>query len=184
MKQQGQIAVVFALVLIVVLAVAFMGIAGSMVGMKTGADAIGETMGDAIDNATYDQEFENLVWQAQNAVAAHVGAQRALQPNQHAIAEHGNEAWAAVDCYNRNGTMHVMQTLDDGIHLLCNDNGKIHDVIVKQRGNTKEFDMKTAFTPKRGVLRDVLDWIRRKPGASKFTMPENSVIYVDGAFLP
>jgi hypothetical protein len=187
-SERGQGVLVFVGLAALVAVILMLMMAGNQRNMQEGAETIGETVGDAIDNATRDQDFENPVWQAQNAVAAHVGTQRALKPNQHAIDHHGNDAWATVDCYNRNGTFHVMRTMVDGnprFHLLCNDNGTIRDMILKQRGNNpNEFEIENAFTPQDGSLRKVLEWIGRKTGAIKFKMPENSVIYSDGVLLP
>lgn len=178
-RGQAEWALALILVGVVVAAIYMLLLSGNQRQMQAGADAIGETMGDAIDDATWDQEFENLVWEAENAVYAWKGTQ-SITPSKHAIERHGADAWLATNCYNNNGAFHVMKTSFDGIHLLCDDKGTIRDVIVKQRGKTNEFDFETAFTPKDGTLRNVLQWLRGKVGAGKFTMPENSVIYVDG----
>ena len=184
-SERGQSTLVFVLFIGIIAVALILMMAGNQRGMQQGANTIGNAVGNAIEATAYDQDFENLVWEAQNAVCAWVGGQRGIYPNKHAIARHGADAWAVTDCYNRNGTFHVMKTSSEGIHLLCQDNdGKVRDMILKQRGSSSEFDFDTAFTPKDGTLRNVLDWIRRKAGASKFTMPENSTIYVDGVATP
>lgn len=166
-RGQGEMAIVI-LLAIVAIALLFIGMAANQRGMQAGANVIGDTVGNAIDNAAAVETY--VAWK---------GTQM-LQPNKHAVERHGADAWAAVDCYNRNGAFHVMSTRFDGIHLLCkDDDGSIRDVILKQRGKTNEFDFDNAFTPQNGKLQQVLEWIGRKTGAGKFTMPENSVIYID-----
>jgi hypothetical protein len=115
-----------------------------------------------------------------------VGGQRALQPNQHAILSHGDDAWATVRCYNKNGTFHIMSTKNDGYHLLCrDDDGSVRDLILKRRArNSNEFDMVNAYTPQDGSQREVIAYVMRKFQAGKAAMPADSILYVDGVLFP
>ena len=186
-SERGQAEIAIVLILAVIAIAALFGMmAANQHGMQAGAEAIGEAAGEAIDSARRDQELENEIWIAQNAVTAWVGGQRALQPNEHAILNHGEDAWATVHCYNRNGTFHIMSTKDDGFHLLCrDDDGSVRDLILKRRAkNSKEFDMVNAYTPQDGTQREVIAYVMRKFKAGKATMPGDSIIYVDGILFP
>ena len=186
-SERGQAEIAIVLILAIVVIAAFFGmLAATQRGTQAGADAIGEAAGEAIDNATRDQELENEIWIAQNAVAAWVGGQRALQPNEHAVLSHGDDAWATVRCYNKNGTFHIMSTKNDGFHLLCRDDeGSVRDLILKRRAkNSNEFDMVNAYTPQDGTQREVIAYVMRKFKAGKATMPGDSIIYVDGILFP
>jgi hypothetical protein len=182
---QAEIAIVLILAIVAIAAV-FGMMAASQRGMQAGADAIGEAAGAAIDSATGNQELENEIRIAQNAAAAWVGSQRALQPNEHAILNHGDDAWATVRCYNKNGTFHIMSTQNDGFHLLCrDDDGSVRDLILKRRvKDSNEFDMVNAYTPQDGTQREVIAYVMRKFKAGKATMPGDSIIYVDGILFP
>ncbi len=184
-RGQAEIAIVLILVIIGIAAL-FGMMAANQRGMQAGAETIGEAAGEAIDNGTRDQELESEIWIAQNAVAAWVGGQRALQPNEHAILNHGDDAWATVRCYNKNGTFHIMSTKDDGFHLLCrDDDGSVRDLILKRRAkNSNKFDMVNAYTPQDGTQREVIAYIMRKFKAGKAAMPSDSIIYVDGILFP
>ncbi len=140
-------------------------------GLRKGTDTIGETVGNTIDNITAEETA--MTWWVNN--------QRNLVPNKHAVESHGADSWVTVDCYNRNGTFHVMSKKNGEFHLLCRDNdGKIRDMILQRRSSTSgEFDLVNAFTPKDGTFKNVIDWIVRN-GGSKGTMPDNAVIYIDG----
>ena len=153
-SERGQAEIAIALILTMIFIAALLGMmAANQRGMRAGADAIGEAAEEAMDSATGDQELDNEIWIAQNAVAAWVGGQLALQPNQHAILNHGDDAWATVRCYNKNGTFHIMSTRDDGFHLLCrDDDGAVRDLILKRRAkSSNEFDMVNAYTPRDGT---------------------------------
>lgn len=186
-SERGQAEIAIVLLLAIIAIAAFFGMmAANQRGMQAGAETIGDAAGETIDNATRDQELENEIWIAQNAVAAWVGGQRALQPNEHAIINHGDDAWATVRCYNKNGTFHIMSTKDDGFHLLCrDDDGSVRDLILKRRAkNSNEFDMVNAYTPQDGTQREVIAYVMRKFKAGKATMPSDSIIYVDGILFP
>jgi hypothetical protein len=186
-SERGQAEIALVLILAVIAIAAFVGMmAANQRGMQAGADAIVEAAGEAMDSAIGGQELENEIQIAQNAIAVGVGGQRALQPNEHAILNHGDDAWATVRCYNKNGTFHIMSTRDDGFHLLCrDDDGSVRDLILKRRGkNSNEFDMINAYTPRDGTQREVIDYVMRKFKAGKATMPGDSIIYVDGIIFP
>jgi hypothetical protein len=175
-SESGQAVIVLVLISVLVFGVVYLGLLANRPGIERGAETIGDAAGEVIDDALYEQQMQNMAaWKNQQTVA----------PNAHSVKNHGADAWATTDCYNRNGAFHVMSTRDDGIHLLCmEDDGTVRDMILKQRGNSNEFDFDNAFTPKDGILKRVIEWINRKPGAGKFTMPDNAVIYIDGVAAP
>jgi len=164
-----------ALIVIVLIGIAVLLFAAAMStilpGMQKGADANGETVGDTIDSLT-----------AEDMAATWWVNQQKLAPNKHAVESHGADAWVTVDCYNRNGTFHIMSKKNVEFHLLCrDDDGSIRDTILKRRSKTSsEFDLVNAFTPKKGILKDVIAWITRDGGV-KGTMPDGVIIYIDGA---
>lgn len=171
-SERGQAALGIVLIVAVfVIAFLLIGMAANQRGMQAGAEVIGESVGEAIDDITA----------AELAVSFWVNSQRNIVPNKHAIERHGADAWATVDCYNRNGTFHIMSKKNGEFHLLCrDDDGSVRDMILKRRSpDSGEFDFVNAFTPKRGVFRDVLNWLIRDR-AGKASMPDNVVIYVDG----
>jgi hypothetical protein len=186
-SEHGQAEIAIALILAVIAIAALFGmLTANQREMQAGADTIGEAAGKVIDNAAGSQELENEIRIAQNAVAIWVGGQRALQPTQHAILSHGDDAWATVRCYNKNGTFHIMSTRNDGYHLLCrDDDGSVRDLILKRRArNSNEFDMVNAYTPQDGSQREVIAYVMRKFQAGKAAMPGDSIIYVDGILFP
>jgi hypothetical protein len=178
-SERGNSNVLFALLAVFVLGLAFMGIASSLPGMKAGADTIGNAAGDAIDNTTHDQDLENMVWIAQNATAFWVNQQK-LFPNKHSIERHGADAWAATTCYNNNGTFQIWRVGNDEFHMLCKDiDGSIFDIILRRWSNTsKDFDFTSCFRKEKG-LRDALRWLAGKR-ATNASLPEGITIYIDG----
>jgi hypothetical protein len=73
-SERGQAKIAIALILAIIAIAALLGMmAANQRGMRTGADAIGEAAGEAMDSATGDQELENDTWIAQNALPAWVG---------------------------------------------------------------------------------------------------------------
>jgi hypothetical protein len=174
-SERGQSSVLAGLLLIFVVGAVFMLLAG-LPGMKKGAKTIGESVAEGL------QPTEDLT------INTHLSAflpSRSLYPNNHAIQNHGDDAWKATDCYNRNGYFHVVKTKFDNIHFLCQDNdGSVRDIILKQRGNSNIFDFDNAYTPKDGTYREVLKYVNGKKGAGKFAVPENAQVYIDGVLAP
>jgi hypothetical protein len=84
--ERGQAEVAIALLLaIIVLAWLFISMAANQRGMQAGADAIGEAAGKAIDNLTYDQEAENIIWQIEQGPAVEFWLnEQKLYPNKYA----------------------------------------------------------------------------------------------------
>ena len=163
MSERGQSSVLVGLMLVLVLAVAFFVIAGALRGMREGADTIADSLTDSEE--TY------VMWK---------GTQT-LYPSQHAIARHGQDAHDSVDCYNRNGTMHIMSNADGDFNLLCrDDNGLVRDVILKRRGNTNVFDFVNAYTPKGGNFQQIKYWLENTWRCGKGSMPDDAVIVIDG----
>lgn len=175
MQTKGQSAVLFALILLLVLGAVFMAMAGALPGMKSGADELGADIANYLESS---QEVQNEVWIAQNSVAAWINQQRFV-PNKHAVEQHGADAWAATNCYNNNGTFQIYSVGFDHHFLCAEQDGTIRDVIFAKDGNTKNFHMKSAFTPKDGVLSRVVQWLKNK-GAVRATVPQDAVFYIDG----
>ena len=171
--------------------------------MKKGADTIGNTIGNAIDNATsqpvtdesevgaftnaqytYDQDVENLVWQAEHGVVAQFWvSKQKLYPNAHSVKTHGADAWAATNCYNNNGAIQIWMVNPFEFHLLCKENnGTIRDLILgRENANSNEYFFKNAFTPKQGVLKDIIYWLKQGKGAQDIKPLVDIIISVDGA---
>ena len=153
--------------LVVLAAILMFGMAANSTGMAEGAETIAEAI---IDNNSVVDDGLYMTWKGRQTI----------MPNRHAIERHGADAWAATDCYNRNGAFHIMSINNHEFHLLCrDDDNSVRDVIIKRRGNSNEFEFVNAFTPKDGVWRDVMNWLTRK-NAGKAVMPQDAVIYVDG----
>ena len=178
--ERGQAEMAIVLILAVVAIAALFGMmAANQRGMQSGAETIGDAASDAIDNAAHDQDFENQVWIAQNAVGFWVNQQK-LTPNKHSVERHGADAWAATNCYNNNGTFQIWRVGDTEFHMLCKDsNGSIFDIILRRWTNTsKEFDLTTCFRKEKG-LRDALQWLINKR-AVQASLPNDITIFIDG----
>ena len=183
MKERDQALVLVGLVLIFVVGTVFMLLAGSP-SMKQGADTIGESVANGVEDALAPTADPNIELGINTYLSAWLPS-RNIYPNKHAVERHGDDAWRTTDCYNRNGYFHVVKTKFDNIHFLCqDDDGSVRDMILKQRGNSNVFDFDNAFTPKDGTLKAVLDYVNRKIGAGKFTVPENAQVYIDGVLAP
>jgi hypothetical protein len=184
---RGQSAVVVALI------VAFLALFGYLAvttlgskGYQEGADAIGESVGEVIDNSitTYDQDAENAIVQAAQALSFWLNSQK-LVPNKHSIERHGADAWAATNCYNNNGFFQLWQVKNEfgefDLHGLCRDSdGSILDVILRREGTSNRYNFINAFKPKKGILRDIIYWIKTGKGGSTINPPSDIIIYVDG----
>jgi len=170
-SKRGQALIVLALIGIAVLLFAA-GMTANLPGMKKGADTIGETVGDSIDNIT----AEDL------AVSWWVNKQK-LMPNKHAVEMHGADAWRSTDCYNRNGTFRIYRVGNQEFHFLCrDDDGSIRDIMFERETNTSSrFHMKNAFTPQDyGIEKDVLRWLTKNKNAQQASVPNDIIIYIDG----
>ena len=162
-RGSGDIVWIGLLGLVVLAAVLMFGMAANSKGMAEGAETIANTLtsGDA------------------NVYTAWKGKQT-LYPNKHAVQNHGADAWATVDCYNRNGSFHVMSNADGDFNLLCrDDDNQVRDVILKRRGNTNVFDFVNAYTPKGGNLGRIENWLRNTWRCGKGQMPNDAIIVID-----
>ena len=169
-----------------VLALAFLliGMAANQRGMQAGAEVISESVGEAIENYTYDQEIENIIGQVQNGIVSHFWvSQQKLYPNKHAIETHSGDAWAATNCYNNNGAIQMWMINPFEFHLLCQENdGTVSDIILGRNDSTSNrYFLKNAFTPKDGTLKRVLYWIQNKGNAvtQLDPPPTNIIISID-----
>jgi hypothetical protein len=182
-SERGQAAVLVVLGIIVV-AILFLGMAGNMPGMKQGADTIAESI---TDGSSGNGEIEYLVMQAEQSLAVHarIGTQP-LSPNKHSVNRHREDAWAATNCYNNFGFFQMWQTKSEfgstkDLHGLCADtNGTVYDIIFRQRDASNEYDLVTALKPKNGILKNIIYWLKGKPGATVVNPPTNATVYIDG----
>lgn len=188
MKAELGQAVLGIVLIVAVLAIAFLliGMAANQHGMQAGAEAIGESVGEAIENYTFDHEIENIVWHVQNGVISHFWvSQQKLYPNKHAIETHGDDAWAATNCYNNNGAIQMWMINPFEFHLLCQENdGTVRDIILGRNNSTSNrYFLKNAFTPKDGTLKRVLYWIEGRGNAvtQLDPPPTNIIISIDKA---
>jgi hypothetical protein len=159
-SERGQAALGIVLI-VAVFEIAFLllGMAAHQRGIQAGAEVIGESVGEAIETYTYDQEIENIIWQVQNGIVSHFWvSQQKLRPNKHAIETHGDDAWAATNCYNNNGAIQMWMINPFEFHLLCQENdGTVRDIILGRNDSTSNrYFLKNAFTPKDGTLKRVL----------------------------
>jgi hypothetical protein len=162
-SERGQSAVLFGLLLIFVLGIAFFAISSALPGMRQGADTIASTLTSG--NETY------VMWKGTQS----------LYPNQHAISQHGQDAYDTIDCYNRNGAFHIMSNTDGDFNLLCrDDDGSVRDVILKRRGSSNIFDFVNAYTPKGGNFQKIRFWLENTWKCGKGHMPNDAVIVIDG----
>ena len=167
-SERGQAVLVIVLLGVIVAAVVYFGLLANQRSMQKGAEAIGNAVGNAIDNAVEAETY--FAWK---------GTQT-LYPNKHAIKNHATDAWATVDCYNRNGAFHVMSNAAGDFNLLCrDDDGTVRDVILKRRGNSNIFDFKNAYTPKDGTFKAIKYWLENTWNCDKGSMPNDAVIVID-----
>ena len=185
-RGQAETAIVL-LLAIIALAWLFMSLAANQRGMQAGAETIGDAAGDAIDNLTYDQEAEHIIWQVEQGVVMDFWLNKQkLYPNKYAANKRPVESWAATNCYNNNGFFQLWQVLsDDGmnwdLHGLCQDNDKsVYDIILRREATSNHYNFINAFKPKRGILKDVIYWLKGKPGATTVNPPSDIIIYIDG----
>jgi len=185
-RGQAELAIVL-LLAIIALAWLFMSMAANQHGIQAGAETIGDAAGDAIDNLTYDQEAENIIWQVEQGVVMDFWLNKQkLYPNKYAASKRPGESWAATNCYNNNGFFQLWQVLsDDGmnwdLHGLCQDNDKsVYDIILRREATSNHYNFINAFKPKRGILKDVIYWLKGKPGATTVNPPSDIIIYIDG----
>jgi hypothetical protein len=172
-SERGQAALGIVLV-VAVFAIAFLliGMAANQRGMQAGAEVMGESLGEAIDNVTAP-ELAASFW---------VNSQRNIVPNKHSIERHGADAWATTDCYNRNGTFAVYRVNNREFHLLCkDDDGSIRDLMLQRwLNNSKEFEVKNAFTPTPNNWTSIKAWLDGKRAELVMRGFKEIIIYVDG----
>lgn len=183
-SEHGQGLLVFVgIVALVALAVFAMSMAGTSRGMQSGADTIGKAVGSAIDDAQLQQQHQdwlNIDWQITNGtvVSFWVNQQR-IYPSKHSIERHGADAWAATNCYNNNG---AFMTARSGLdwHLLCREqDGAVRTTVWRQESaNSNRFHMQSAYTPKGGVWKSIMQWMERQ-GFVKQSMPADAVFVID-----
>jgi hypothetical protein len=188
-RGQAEVAIVL-LLAIIALAWLFISMAANQRGMQSGADAIGEAAGEAIDNITYDQEAENTIWLIEQGLAMDFWLNKQkLYPNKYAANKRPVESWAATNCYNNNGFFQLWEVLGDDminsdLHGLCQDSDKkIYDIILRRRGTSNEYDFINAFMPKKergNLLRDIIYWLKGKRGARTVNPPADITIFIDG----
>ena len=167
---RGQGVLVLVLLGAIAIAVVYFGLLANQRNIAEGAETIGNVVGNAIDNAAQTETY--FAWK---------GTQT-LYPNKHAIERHGADAYATVDCYNRNGAFHVMSNADGDFNLLCrDDNGTVRDLILKRRRGSNIFDFVNAYTPKDGTLNSIKYWLENTWKCSKGSMPNDAIIVIDGA---
>jgi hypothetical protein len=70
------------------------------------------------------------------------------------------------------------------LHGLCQESDKkIYDIILRRRGTSNEYDFINAFMPKKergNLLRDIIYWLKGKPGARAVNPPSDITIFIDG----
>ena len=181
-SERGQAVVPLALIALIVFAVVYFGLIANQRNIADGADAIGNAVGETIDNYDRDQGIENLIWQIENgAVTQFWLNHQKLYPNKHAVDKHKDDAWATTNCYNNNGAIQMWMIDPFEFHLLCREaNGTIRDLILgRESANSNTYFLKNAFTPKDGTLSRVLYWLKGK-GGTQITPPSNITITIDG----
>ena len=180
-SERGQAAVVVGLLLIFVVGAIFMVLVG-LPGMKQGADAIGDSVAEGVEAMLAVSPDPNIELDIQNVTSFWVNSQRNIRPNTHSIERHGADAWATTDCYNRNGAFAVYRVSSTEFHLLCKDNdGSIRDLILRRwSNNSKEFEVKNAFTPTPNNWTSIKAWLDGKRAELLMRGFKEIIIYVDG----
>ncbi|MCI0551795.1 MAG: hypothetical protein L0287_12645 [Anaerolineae bacterium] len=171
MKERDQTLVLIGLIMIFVVGALFFLMVGNSRGMYEGANVIGDTAGDTIEDLT----------SGELAVGVWVNSQR-VTPNQHSIAEHGNDAWLATNCYNDHGTFMIMANRDGDFYFPCREeDGKTVRLTVWSReGTSNIFHMKSAYTPKGGNWAEIFKWLRDLHKATKASVPNDITLVIDG----
>jgi len=183
-SERDQGTLVFVLVIALVLGVVVLGFMSSLSGgYKTGADTLGNQVGDTIDNAAHEQELRNLEWQFQNGVLVGFWVnQQRITPNEHALEEHGADAWAATNCYNDHGAFMTMANGLDFYFPCREEDGKTVRLTVWRResATSNRFHMQSAYTPKGGDWSKILKWLDRTHRATKAPVPQDIILIIDG----
>ena len=179
-SERGNTNVLFALLAVFVLGLAFMGIASALPGMKAGADTIGNAAGNAIDAA--EQEWRNLDWQVTNGtvVSFWVNHQR-IWANKHSVQRHQDDAHKSAQCYNDHGAFISMANPDFDFYLPCREeDGTVRLTIWKRESATSNrFHMVDAYTPKNGVWNKIEFWLRNTHRATRAQFPQDAVFIID-----
>ena len=162
---------------VLALAFFFIGMAANQRGMQAGAEVIGESMAEGIENMHSTVEIDIAT-----VTSFWVNSQRNIVPNKHSIERHGADAWATTDCYNRNGTFAVYRANNREFHLLCkDDDGSIRDLMLERwSNNSKEFEVKNAFTPTPNNWTSIKAWLDGKRAELVMRGFKEIIIYVDG----
>jgi len=159
-------------------------------GIEKGADAIGNAVGDSIDDAArqqQEQEIREIDWQIANGALATfwVNNQR-IPTNDHVVAQHGAEGVLAIHCYNDHGAFFIQanKSGDWYFHCMEEDNKTVRTTYWKKDGNN--FHLKSAYTKGDGAWSwsQIRAYFENTWRATKATFPSNGTLYVDGAPAP
>jgi hypothetical protein len=176
-SERGQSAVLFGLLLILVIGAAVLAFSGSLPGMKEGADTIGESMAEGIENAVVpidDLTIEGLTFFWVNS--------QKLTPNAHALQNHADTAWQTTECYNNNGAFAMWRIGNREFHLLCldDDGFTVRNIMLERESNTSNrFHMKNAFTRDDPSRAAVEVWLKGKRGEQVMRIPKDMIIIID-----
>jgi hypothetical protein len=179
-SERGQSLVLVALG-IVALALLIAAMTGNLPGMKKGADTIGQSVGNQIDNlSTAESEID-----LGTVVSAWVNSQR-IYPNDHAVKRHDAAAIAATNCYNDHGVFYIQanRSNDWYFHCLEEDRQTVRTTIWKRVGN--RFEMESAYTKGDGYWSwsQIKSFFETKWGATRAAFPADGVLYIDGQPAP
>jgi hypothetical protein len=176
--ERGQSLVLVALGL-VALALLIMAVTGNLPGMKKGADAIGESVANSLEN-TSEPEID-----LGTVMSAWVNNQR-IYPNKHAVDRHDVDAVTATNCYNDHGVFYIQanRSNDWYFHCLEEDRQTVRTTIWKRDGNI--FHMESAYTKGDGAWSwaKIKSFFENKWGATRATFPPDGVLYIDGQPAP
>jgi len=189
-RGQGLVEIVLITSLVFIVAFTIMAMTGNLQGMKIGADTIGNAAGNAIDDATrqqQEQDIRNIDWQVANGtvVSAWVNNQR-IPTNDHVVAQHGAEGVLAINCYNDHGSFFIQASKqgDWYFHCLEEDNKTVRTSFWKRVGN--QFHLKSAYTKGNGTWSwtQIRTFFESEWGATRATFPADGVLYVDDVICP
>jgi hypothetical protein len=165
-----------------VVALLILAMTGNLPGMKKGADAIGESVGNQIDGMTTTEPEIDLG----TVMSAWVNNQR-IYPNKHALERHETDAILTANCYNDHGAFFVQanhKTGDWYIHCLEEDGKTVRTTFWTRIGN--QFHMKNAYTKGDGFWpwSQIKTYFESKWGAFSSQFPSDGVLYIDGVPAP
>jgi hypothetical protein len=178
----GQGVLVFVLLGAIVVAVVYFGLLANQRSIAEGAEAIGDAVGNAIDDTAEEQEWRNIDWQVQHGtvVSFWVNHQR-IWANKHSVSRHQDDAHKSAQCYNDHGAFMSLANNNLDFYLPCREeDGTVRLTIWRRESATSNrFHMVDAYTPKNGIWKNIEYWLRNTHKATKASFPKDALLVID-----